>query len=242
MDLGKLNLPIAAQYNGDLVDTLIDLHAAFFLLQKELAVTTGTASLVAEVNIAKGQAVSLNNGLLRLADASLSRPAIGIAMQSVSAGARCKFMLAAGYVAGLTGLTANGIAYLGNAGAITFTRPVSGVVQSLGIAISTTELFVCISSDLTPASSGGGATALTVTITVPAAGQREHTETVAAVGCTPTSKLLVCLAPALDSEENDPITLDVVSLSAVSGTDQATISIAFSEETSGPIKLNLLVA
>jgi hypothetical protein len=70
------------------------------------------------------------------------------------------------------------------------------------------------------------------------AGALEDTETVAALGVTPAMQLIVGLAGALDSDENCPEELDLVSASGVAGVDQITFTLAFSAPTSGPIKLN----
>lgn len=240
MELGKLQLPIAATYAGDSDASHAAMHNSFFLLQRELSRSPGEATFLASATIAKGQAVNLFNGALRLADASLSRPAIGIALSGGIAGSKIRIMLIAGYVQGLTGLVANSLVYLGNAGALLFTRPVSGLVQSLGFALSTTELFWLVSSDLATIGGGSSTLAATVTVTVPAVTALEHVETVAFVGCTPALKILVSLAPALPSEENEPVDLRILSMSAVAGTDTATVSLVFDEQTSGPIKLHLL--
>lgn len=240
MELGRLKLPIAATYDGDSDASHAAAHNAFYLLQRELLRSPGEATFIASAAITKGQAVNLNSGQLRLADASLSRPAIGVAMSSGGIGTSVRVMLVAGYVQGLTGLTANSLVYLGNAGALLFTRPASGLVQSLGFALSTTELFVLITSDMVPIGGSSSSLAATVTVTAPAASTLEHVEQVAFVGCTPAKIIIACLAPALISDENEPVDLAILSLSAVAGTDVATISLVFAEQTSGPIKINLL--
>ena len=238
MEFGKLQLGLPP--TTPTLPELAELYTAFYLLQRELSSIAGTATLKTSTAIAKGQAVNLSGGLLRLADASLSRPAIGVAISGAASGAKCQFMLHSGYIRGLTGLTADAIAYLGNAGAITFTRPASGIIQHLGFSVSATELFVSVGGDPVADSGGGSGLAATVVVTAPAAATLEHVETVAFVGCTPAKKLLVSLAPALPSDENEPVDLRVLSLSAVAGTDVATVSLIFDELTSGPIKLHLL--
>lgn len=77
----------------------------------------------------------------------------------------------------------------------------------------------------------------TATVTVPA-NSWSHAQTVTATGVTPSSVVLCSVAPHLDADENDPELLDLVSLSALPGTDQVTITALFSEPTSGPIKVN----
>lgn len=65
----------------------------------------------------------------------------------------------------------------------------------------------------------------------------EHEETVTATGVTGSSLVDVWLAPAADSDENSPDMVDLVSLAATPGTGQITVLAAFSESTSGPIKI-----
>ncbi len=194
MELGRLQLPVAATYAGDSDASHVAAHNAFYLLQRDLARSPGEATFVASVTVVKGQAVNLNNGELRLADASLSRPAIGIALSGATAGNKARVMLVAGYVQGLAGLTANSLVYLGNAGALLFTRPVSGLVQSLGFALSTTEMFVLVSSDLATIGGGGGATLEVATVTVPFA-TTDHLATVVDAAVTPTTK--IALSPGV---------------------------------------------
>lgn len=87
----------------------------------------------------------------------------------------------------------------------------------------------------------GGAAPLSVmaTITVPA-GRAEHIETVAFTGCTALKRLMVSLAAHADTDENDAELLDVAGMSATPGADAATITVAFREPTSGPVKFNLM--
>lgn len=125
----------------DLQNLVIALRA----MKAELELLPGTAASIANVVIAKGQAVSLLNGRVILADASLSIPAIGVAANAAAIGGQVRFMLCTGLLTGLTGLTANSSVYLGNAGALLFVKPGGGFVQSLGFAISATELFLNVS-------------------------------------------------------------------------------------------------
>lgn len=87
------------------------------------------------------------------------------------------------------------------------------------------------------APAGGSSLAGLATVTVPN-GSNEWEETVTATGVTGTSKVILGLAPAADTEENDPIMLDVRSMSATPGTNQITVYMAFGIPASGAIKLN----
>lgn len=76
-------------------------------------------------------------------------------------------------------------------------------------------------------------------ITAPGpAGVIEWEETVAAMGVVPASRLFLSLAPAVDDDENCPEMLALSSLCALAGSDQITVTAAFAQSTSGPIKLN----
>ncbi len=83
---------------------------------------------------------------------------------------------------------------------------------------------------------GGGLGGLT-TITIPD-NALEWTETVTATGVTPASRVMLGLAPANDTDENDPLMLSANRMIAVAGTDQITISMAFATKERGPIKLH----
>lgn len=83
----------------------------------------------------------------------------------------------------------------------------------------------------------GAGLAGTATVTIPTAAF-QHSETVAAVGVTPASVVLVGLSPAVDADDNDPELLDVVALWATPGTDQITFGLTFSTPAVGPVKLN----
>lgn len=90
---------------------------------------------------------------------------------------------------------------------------------------------------LTIAATGGGGIGGLATITVPNS-RYEWEETVTATGVTGTSRIMLSLAPALDTDENDPSFLDVMNMSATPGTGQITVAMAFATPAAGPIKLN----
>lgn len=118
-------------------------------------------------------------------------------------------------------------------------------------ATSLLNVFASGAKGLAPASGGGttnflradgvwaspGGLSGLATITLPTA-LMEWEQTVAAVGVTAVSRIMLCLAPALDTDENDPAMLAVNSLSATPSTDQITISMAFAVPAQGAIKLN----
>lgn len=149
MDLGKIKLPIGRVFNGDVVASLQDIFVALDVLRTELDVLPGFVAFYASVAITKGQAVNWNSGTLRLADASLGRPAFGIASATVAPGEKLRIMAGSGYLSGLTGLTPDTIIYLGNAGALTFIRTGANI-QALGYALTATDMFVNINPDLIP--------------------------------------------------------------------------------------------
>ena len=146
MDIGKAKLQVATTYGGYPADAFDDLYAAFVVLTAELATTPGLAVLPASVAIARGQAVNIFNSQLRLADASTGRPAIGICVKAAASGQKATIILGMGYASGLAGLTLNSTIYLGNAGALVFSKPLIGFIQGLGYTLSATEMFVAISA------------------------------------------------------------------------------------------------
>lgn len=75
------------------------------------------------------------------------------------------------------------------------------------------------------------------TITVPN-NRFEHSETVSASGVTATSRVILGLAPCADSDENCPEMLDIISYVATPADGSLTITAAFSQLTSGPVKFN----
>lgn len=145
MDIGKLPPVTAAVAIGPVESAQREHALAISRLFGEQAISAGTARMLCSVAIPAGKAINIFNGVVRLADASLSRPAQGISMQAAAINTKCRFMLGSGYVSGLTGLTANTSVYLGNSGALLFAKPGAGMIQGLGYALSTTELFVTIS-------------------------------------------------------------------------------------------------
>ena len=144
MGVGKspLGVPQTTPSNNDAA--LDAVFSAIVALNIEHEATPGFATITASAAITKGQAVNINNKQLRPADASLGRPAIGVAVGGAAIGQKARIMLGMGYVSGLSGLTANSSVYLGNAGALLFTKPLVGMVQGIGFALSATELMVTI--------------------------------------------------------------------------------------------------
>jgi hypothetical protein len=90
-----------------------------------------------------------------------------------------------------------------------------------------------------PAGGGGSSLGGLVTIALPfSLGSFEHSETVAAVGVTTLSRIILGLAPCADTDENCPEMLDIISYAGTPGTGTITIDAAFSQPTSGPVKFN----
>lgn len=75
------------------------------------------------------------------------------------------------------------------------------------------------------------------TITVPR-NSYEHTETIAVTGVLASNRIILGLAPCADSDENCPEMLDIVSYVATPADGSVTITAAFSQRTSGPVKFN----
>lgn len=94
-------------------------------------------------------------------------------------------------------------------------------------------------NELIDASGGSTVVSGLATVTVPASSYY-HEESVTLTGCTTSMRIVCSIAPHSDADVNNEEMLSVVSLSAAPGTDTATVSIAFSEPTTGPVKINLL--
>ena len=77
----------------------------------------------------------------------------------------------------------------------------------------------------------------TATLTV-ANNQFSDTETITAVGVTPSSMVQVWLAPTTSADENEPEMLDLMTIGAVPLTGEIEITLSFSAPTAGPVKLN----
>lgn len=90
---------------------------------------------------------------------------------------------------------------------------------------------------LTVAAAGGGGTGGAATVTVPAS-RYEHEETVAAVGVTGSSRIMLSLGAMDDQSENAADMLDIASMGATPGTGTLTIRLAFSTLTAGAIPIN----
>lgn len=119
----------------------------------------------------------------------------------------------------------------------TFTSALKGLAPASGGG--TTNFLRADGTWAAPAGGGGGGLGGVATITLPIQrGQFEHEETVAAVGVTASNRIILGLAPCADDEENCPETLDIQTFTAVPGTDTITITAAFSQPCSGPVKFN----
>lgn len=150
MDIGRLKLPIPSrplQRSRD-PGTQDAIDAAFNsirLIAKDLASCAGPVTLIASEGITKGQAVTILTARAYKANKDAAKPAVGVAIGVPDADNKIQVMLGMGYVSGLTGLVAGNSYYLGTAGAIQNSIPGAGLKQSIGFALSATELFVTIS-------------------------------------------------------------------------------------------------
>ena len=91
---------------------------------------------------------------------------------------------------------------------------------------------------------GGGTPVATLStaaiVTIPWPGRLEYWADVAFTGVTAGKMILCSVAPHEDEDENDIEFLSLSAMSARAGNAIATVKLAFSELTSGPIKLNLM--
>ncbi|MCA3303635.1 MAG: hypothetical protein INF98_15845 [Roseomonas sp.] len=124
-----------------------------------------------------------------------------------------------------------------------FSEAVDDRVAALLVAGSNVTLtYNDAAGSLTIDAAGGTTlTSGTATVTVPN-NRLEWSETVAATGVTGTNRILLSVAPHVDADENDAEMLDIAAMSAAPGTGQITVTLAFSEPTAGPIKLNWMAA
>lgn len=94
---------------------------------------------------------------------------------------------------------------------------------------------------VTALETGGGGSGIggVLSVALPAGrGVVEWTETVTALGVTPSHRIILSLAPTNDESENEPTMLSVASLTGTPLTDQIQVDASFTELTSGPISLN----
>ena len=80
-----------------------------------------------------------------------------------------------------------------------------------------------------------------VTVTVPH-NRLEWSETVTATGVVPADMIVPTIGAHVDADENDAEMLDVAALSAPAGTDQITVTLAFTTPTAGAIKISWMAA
>jgi hypothetical protein len=86
---------------------------------------------------------------------------------------------------------------------------------------------------------GGAALSGTAQVGIASAsGGWEVSQTVAAPGVVPASRVYLTLAPAPDADENDPELIDLLSLAGTPGTDSIAVSASFAAPVSGPLNLN----
>ena len=79
------------------------------------------------------------------------------------------------------------------------------------------------------------------TVTVPN-NSLEWSQTVTATGVVPTDTIIPALGAHVDADENDAEMLDVSGLSATAGTNQITITMAFTTPAAGAIKIGWMAA
>ena len=144
MDIGKALLHLGVHPATTAEASFEEIYTAFAVLKVAQTTSPGICRIPTGVDLTAGNAANIYNGVLRLADASLNIPAIGVICADAAVGEPATLMLLSGYLAGLAGLTANASVYLGNAGTLLFARPGAGMIQGLGYTLSTTELLVNI--------------------------------------------------------------------------------------------------
>lgn len=102
-----------------------------------------TATLTAAETLAPRDLIAINaSGQMVKADADdPAKFSVGYVTGAVTSGASGTANLLGGIITGFTGLTPGALYYLSaTAGSITTTKPTSGIVQAVGVAISSTSL------------------------------------------------------------------------------------------------------
>lgn len=102
-----------------------------------------TATLTAAETLAPRDLIAINgSGQMVKADADdAAKFSVGYVTAGVTSGASGTANLIGGIITGFTGLTPGALYYLSaTAGGITTTKPTSGIVQAVGVAISSTSL------------------------------------------------------------------------------------------------------
>jgi hypothetical protein len=149
MAAGKHVLQLADRFTpGQEADYLIRLAAALANFKREQSFSVGQATLIAAEDIPALCAVNVYQNTVRKASAAVGIPACGISWRAAVAGQPCTFTLGHGIVqtpGAVASLTADSSVYLGNAGALVYVKPGSGMIQGLGYTLSATELLVTIS-------------------------------------------------------------------------------------------------
>jgi hypothetical protein len=144
MALDRSSYGITAGLTGSLEEQVRSLNMGFYLLQRDMSYSPGKVNFVTSVAIAKGKAVNIFGNKLRYADRATNIPACGVSLAAGAVGQKIPIMLLTGYADSLTGLTPGVSIYTGNAGAMLFVRPTTGMIQGLGYALSATEMLVSV--------------------------------------------------------------------------------------------------
>lgn len=145
MAVGKNTLPLGIHPPTDPQEGVQQIFDALQALKQDLSQSPGRGKLPASGAITKGQAVTISAGQLLRADKDVPRVAVGVALETVAAGARCRYVLLQGYSNVFSGLVAGTVYYLGNAGALLAAPPGAGIRQPIGVALSATEMLVSVS-------------------------------------------------------------------------------------------------
>ncbi len=108
--------------------------------------TSGPIDAIAGEPIFRGAAITWRNNEIWLADAATDKAATGIALQSATAGQMTRCVHLSGLAEVYTGLLTGKWYYLGNTGALVDAKPSAGMVQGIGIALTTNALAVQVSA------------------------------------------------------------------------------------------------
>jgi len=104
--------------------------------------------LPTEIDISSNHAIASVGGYAVYADASLDLPAIGISMEAIDAGGNVNIQSGGKLTITGAGWTDTLPVYVSTVGALTQTKPTSGFIQEVGVAIGTDILLINIQNIL----------------------------------------------------------------------------------------------
>ena len=113
----------------------------------DTGVVGGNIIIIAPVNLGGNRVVMADGNYADNIDVATLNKAIGITKTSALSGAEVEIVTVA-ELNGFSGLSINEIVYLASNGTVTQVLPVSGYIQQIGVASSSTTILINISSSI----------------------------------------------------------------------------------------------